>query len=71
MGFWYTNTLYDLIHDKSKFRSELDDLEYEIIQEDYPKDIPYCTVDIYNAEDFKHWMIEEGKKCLSEEEVSQ
>lgn len=71
MGFWYNNTLYDLVHHKSKFRSELDDLEYEIIEEGYPKDMPYCTVDIYNVEDFKHWIIEEGKKYLSEEEVSQ
>lgn len=61
-GFWYNNTLYDLVHYKSKFRSELDDLEYEIIEEGYPSDIPYCEVDIYNVEDFKQWMLDEGKK---------
>lgn len=66
-GFWYNNTLYDLVHEKSKFRSELDDLEYGIIEEGYPEEIPYCTVDIYEIEDFKNWMLEEGKKCLSEE----
>lgn len=70
-GFWYNNTLYDLVHKKSKFRSELDDLEYEIIEKGYPEEIPYCTVDIYDVEDFKKWMLEEGKKCLCEEEVRQ
>ena len=66
-GFWYNNTLYDLVHNKSKFRSELDDLEYEIVEEGYPNEIPYCTVDIYDVEDFKKWMLEEGKKYFSEE----
>lgn len=66
-GFWYNDTLYDLVHNKSKFRSELDDLEYEIVEEGYPNEIPYCTVDIYDVEDFKKWMLEEGKKCFSEE----
>lgn len=66
-GFWYNNTLYDLVHNKSKFRSELDDLEYEIVEEGYPNEITYCTVDIYDVEDFKKWMLEEGKKCFSEE----
>lgn len=61
-GFWYTNTLDDLVRDKSKFRSELDDLEYEIIEDGYPSDIPYCDVDIYNIEDFKRWMLFEGLK---------
>ena len=66
-GFWYNNTLYDLVHKKSKFHNELDDLEYGIIEEGYPEEIPYCTVDIYEVEDFKNWMLEEGKKYLSEE----
>lgn len=61
-GFWYTNTLYDLVHNKSKFRSELDDLEYEIIEDGYPYDIPYCEVDIYDVDDFKRWMLEQGRK---------
>lgn len=59
-GFWYANVLYNLVHDKSKFRGELDNLEYEIIEEGYPYDIPYCDIDIYNAEDFKRWMLEKG-----------
>lgn len=69
-GFCYSNTLYDLVHSKSKFRSELDNLEYEIVEEGYPKEIPYCTVDIYDMEDFKKWMSEEGKKYLNEEETN-
>ena len=48
-----------------------EELEYEIIEEGYPEEIPYCTVDIYEAEDFKNWMLEAGKKCLCEEEVRQ
>lgn len=64
-GFWYTNTLYDLVHQKSSFHNELDDLKYEIIEEGYPEDVPYCNVDIYSVDDFKNWMIEEGKKCLN------
>ena len=69
-GFWYNNVLYDLVHSKSKFRSELDNLEYEIVEEGYPEEIPYCTVDIYDVEDFKKWMLEEGKKYLNEEEIN-
>ena len=65
-GFWYSNTLYDLVHNKSKFRSELDDLEYEIIEDGYPNEIPYCTVNISDVEDFKSWMLDKGKKNLSE-----
>lgn len=67
-GFWYNNTLYDLVHQKSCFHGELDDLEYEIIEEGYPEDIPYCDVDIYCVEDFKDWMFKVGKKCLDQEE---
>lgn len=66
-GFWYTNALYDLVHDKSKFGSELDDLEYEIIEDGYPDYIPYCEVDIYSVEDFKQWMLDEGKKEKEED----
>ena len=65
-GFWYCNNLYDLVHKKSKFRSELDDLEYEIIEEGYPEYIPYCEVYICDVEDFKKWMLEEGKRPLEE-----
>ena len=61
-GFWYTNTLWDLVHDKSKFRSELDDLEYEIIEEGYPYDVPWCDIDIYDVKDFRKWMLEKGKE---------
>ena len=65
-GFWYCNNLYDLVHKKSKFSSELDNLEYEIIEEGYPEDIPYCEVYICDVEDFKKWMSEEGKRQLEE-----
>lgn len=65
-GFWYNNTLYDLVHQKSSFRGELDYLQYEIIEEGYPEDIPYCEVDIYSVEDFKRWMLEEGKKIYEQ-----
>ena len=63
-GFWYNNNLFDLVHDKSKFHKESDYIEYEIIEAGYPSDIPYCSceTDIYNVEDFKNWMLEDGRK---------
>lgn len=62
--FWYSDNLFDLVHDKSKFRNESDDIEYEIIEEGYPYDIPCCSCDINicSVEDFKNWMLEEGRK---------
>lgn len=61
-GFWYNNTLYDLVHNQSKFRSELDDLEYEIIEEGYPTDIPYAHCEFDDVDEFIKWLLEEGVK---------
>ena len=65
-GFWYANVLHGLVHDKSRFYDELDNLEYEIIEEGYPDGIPYCDIDIYTAKDFRNWMLEQGTEEQAE-----
>ena len=61
-GYIYCNQLYDLVHSKSIFIFEKDDLEYEIIEEGYPEDIPHSPSIFKSAEEFHKWMLEEGKK---------
>lgn len=61
-GYIYCNRLYDLIHSKSRFFLERDDLEYEIIEDGYPVDIPYADCIFNSVEEFHKWMLEEGKR---------
>lgn len=61
-GYRYCNRLYDLVHKKSIFLFEKDDLEYEIIEKDYPYDIPYAPCEFDNVEEFHKWMLEKGKE---------
>lgn len=61
-GYRYNNRLYDLVHKKSIFCLENDDLEYEIIEQCYPKDIPYAECEFTDVEEFHKWMLEEGRK---------
>lgn len=61
-GYRYCNELYDMIHEKSSFVCEKDDLEYEIIEEGYPNDIPYAYRYYDTVEDFRKWMLEEEIK---------
>lgn len=61
-GYMYSNRLYDLVHKKSMFVGEKDDLEYEIIEDGYPDNIPYSYCVFKDAEEFHKWMLEEGKK---------
>lgn len=61
-GYIYCNRLYDLVHSKSRFFLERDDLEYEIIEDGYPEDIPYADCIFDSVEEFHKWMLEEGKK---------
>ena len=61
-GYRYCNRLYDLIHKKSIFVGERDDLEYEIIEEGYPTDIPYAHCEFDDVDEFIKWLLEEGVK---------
>lgn len=61
-GYRYCNRLYDLVHKKSIFIGEEDDLEYEIIEEGYPEDIPYAYCEFIDVNEFHKWMLEEGRK---------
>lgn len=66
-GYRYNNRLYDLVHKKSTFVLEKNELEYEIVEEGYPYDIPYANCEFDNVEEFHKWMLEEGKKEREEE----
>ena len=61
-GYRYSNRLYDLVHRKTIFISDKDDLEFEIIEKDYPSDIPYAYCEFDNADEFHKWMLQEGIK---------
>lgn len=61
-GYRYNNRLYDLVHKKSIFVFEKDDLEFEIVEENYPYDIPYAYCEFDNVDEFHEWMLEEGRK---------
>lgn len=61
-GYRYCNRLYDLVHKKSIFVLEKDDLEYEIIEDGYPADIPYANCIFSDVEAFHKWMLDEGAK---------
>lgn len=61
-GYRYCNRLYSFVHDGTIFISEKDDLEYEIIEEGYPSDIPYADCEFDNVEEFHRWLLEEGAK---------
>ena len=67
VGYSYNNRLYDLVHKRSKFYLEKDDLEYEIIEEGYPTDIPYANCEFDNVEEFHKWLLEKGKEEREEE----
>ena len=61
-GYRYCNRLYDLIHNKTIFIGEIDDLEYEIVEEGYPTNIPYANCEFDDVDEFIKWLLEEGKK---------
>lgn len=66
-GYRYNNRLYDLVHKKSMFVLEKAELEYEIVEEGYPYDIPYANCEFDNVEEFHKWMLEEGRKEREED----
>ena len=61
-GYRYCNKLYDVVHDNTIFIGEKGDLEYEIIEEGYPMDIPYAKCEFDNVNEFIKWLLEEGVK---------
>lgn len=60
-GYRYCNRLYDIIHKETPFILEKEELEYEIVEEGYPEDIPYANCEFDNVEEFHKWMLESGK----------
>lgn len=62
MGYTYCNRLYDIIHDKHKLRGSDFDLQYEIIEEGFLEDIPWCETIFETTDGFNAWM----KKCREE-----
>jgi hypothetical protein len=66
-GYRYCNRLYDLVHKKSIFIGEKDDLEYEIIEKNYPYDIPFAHCEFDDVEEFHKWMLENGRDEEDEE----
>lgn len=61
-GYRYSNRLYDLVHCETRFIGEKGDLEFEIIEQDYPTDIPYAYCEFDDADEFHKWMLVEGAK---------
>lgn len=61
-GYRYCNKLYDFVHNNTIFIGEKDDLEYEIIEDGYPMDIPYAKCEFDNVDEFIKWLLEEGVK---------
>ena len=66
-GYEYCNNLYDIVHEKSSFVLEKDDLEYEIIEDGYPNDIPYADRYYNTVDDFRKWMLEERIKEMGKD----
>lgn len=68
-GYWYTNQLYDMVHNQTKLMyGDKEDMCFEIIESGYPCDIPWANRVFENVEEFHKWMIEEGEKERLEDE---
>lgn len=62
-GYWYTNQLYDMVHDHTELMfGDKEDMRYEIIEPGYPCDIPWSDRVFEYVEEFRKWMMEEGEK---------
>ncbi|MFD1402049.1 hypothetical protein [Robinsoniella peoriensis] len=58
MGFTYSNRLYNIIHGKHNLRNSDYDLQFEIIEDGFLDDIPYCETVFKTADEFNVWMKE-------------
>ena len=56
MGFTYCNRLYDIIHNEYKLRGDDYSLQYEIIENGYLEDIPWCETIFESISEFDKWM---------------
>lgn len=62
-GYWYANQLYDMIHSQTELMfGDKEDMSFEIIEPNYPCDIPWADRVFQTVEEFHKWMIEEGEK---------
>lgn len=60
-GYWYSNQLYDMVHKQTKFLGgDEEDMEYEIVEPNYPTDIPWADQVFQTVEEFRIWMINKG-----------
>lgn len=61
MGFLYCNRLYEIVRREHCLRLADDtNLKYEIIEEGFPDDIPYCEHEPFeNVEEMTNWLHEE------------
>ena len=69
-GYQYYNKLYDFVHLKATIGKDekRDKLEFEIIEEGFPKTIPYAEQEFDNVEDFEKWL---RKEFLKEKEMEE
>ena len=64
-GYWYANQLYDKIHNLTHFiNGDKEDMRYEIVEPDYPSDIPWADRIFETTKEFRERMIEEGKNNI-------
>ena len=61
-GFRYANALYDIIHQNTMFILEKDGIKYEIIEEGFPQDIPWCNHTFDNVDDLEKWLKESNNE---------
>lgn len=68
-GYWYANQLYDMVHSQTELMfGDKEDMSFEIIEPNYPCNIPWADRVFQTVEEFHKWMIEEGEKERLENE---
>ena len=64
-GYWYANELYDKVQNLTKFIcGDREDMNYEIAEPGYPYDIPWADKIFKTIDEFRKWMLEEGKNNI-------
>lgn len=64
-GYWYTNKVYDQVHNLTHFiGGDKEDMTYEIVEPGYPYDIPWADTVFETVDEFRAWMLKEGKNNI-------
>lgn len=64
-GYWYANQLSDELHNLTHFiNCDKEDMRYEIVETDYPSDIPWADRIFETVDEFREWMLENGKNNI-------